>query len=79
MSDFKKDLEVLINKHSMGNECDTPDFILAKYMYSCLESFIVATRERTCCPATAVEGVQSEKHVNAYDLSEIMRIRKKHE
>ena len=30
MEQFKKELEDLINKHSIENECDTPDFILAE-------------------------------------------------
>ncbi len=36
MSKFKKELEELINKHSKENESNTPDFILAKYLRSCL-------------------------------------------
>ena len=30
MKEFKKELEVLINKHCIENECDMPDFILAE-------------------------------------------------
>ena len=30
MEEFKKELEVLINKHSIENECDMPDFLLAE-------------------------------------------------
>ena len=30
MKKFKKELEVLINKHCIENECDVPDFILAE-------------------------------------------------
>jgi len=28
--EIRKDLEELINKHSIENSCDTPDFILAE-------------------------------------------------
>lgn len=28
--DFEKDLEVLLNRHSVDNECNTPDFLLAE-------------------------------------------------
>jgi len=43
---FEKDLEVLINKHSMENESDTPDYILAEYMYSCLRAYQTAVKQR---------------------------------
>ena len=33
---FRKDLENLINKHSMENGSDTPDFILTEYLINCL-------------------------------------------
>jgi len=39
MSDFKKELEILINKFSMENESNTPDFMLAQYLYDCLQAF----------------------------------------
>lgn len=44
---FRKDLEVLINKHSMENVCDTPDFILAEYLTSCLYSYGKTVNNRT--------------------------------
>ncbi len=37
--DFLKELEWLINKYSMENGSNTPDFILAEYMFSCLQAF----------------------------------------
>ncbi len=43
---FEKELKGLINKHSMENGSDTPDFILAKYLRSCLLAFNGATRRR---------------------------------
>ena len=30
MEDFKKELESLINIHSIENECDMPDFLLSE-------------------------------------------------
>lgn len=36
---FEKELEHLINKHSMENGSDTPDYILAKYLYECLSLY----------------------------------------
>lgn len=46
MSDFRKELEGLINKHCEENGSNTPDFILAIYLSGCLEAFNVATRNR---------------------------------
>jgi hypothetical protein len=47
MENFEKELESLINKHSMENASDTPDFILARYLYRCLQTFndIIHKRE----------------------------------
>lgn len=46
--DFRKELSDLINRHSMENGSDTPDFMLADYLSNCLNNFdvIVAARER---------------------------------
>ncbi len=37
--EFERDLKNLLNKHSMENDSNTPDFILAKYLSGCLEVF----------------------------------------
>lgn len=39
MSDFKKELQGLINKYSMENGSDTPDFLLAQYLVDCLNAY----------------------------------------
>ena len=44
--EFKKELESLINTYCMDTDSDTPDYILAEYMVSCLKAFNKATRER---------------------------------
>lgn len=43
---FEKELEQLINKYSMENTSNTPDFILAKYLRYCLETFNYASNSR---------------------------------
>lgn len=43
---FEKQLTALINEHSLENDSDTPDFILARYLKTCLENFNAAVRER---------------------------------
>jgi len=47
MKSFEKELEDLINRHCMENASDTPDFILAYYLKSCLDAFDTAVRRRT--------------------------------
>jgi hypothetical protein len=46
--DFEKELKELINKHSMENGSDTPDFILAMFLKKCLEAWneSVTNREK---------------------------------
>ena len=43
---FERSLKNLLNKYSMENRSNTPDFILAEYMHSCLINFNIATRAR---------------------------------
>lgn len=38
-TEFRKDLEILINKWSQENAPNTPDFILARFLGGCLASF----------------------------------------
>ena len=46
MSDFKDELEYLINRHSKENDSNTPDFILAEYMSACLSAYNTAVQQR---------------------------------
>ena len=39
MSDFKTELQELLNKHCRENQSNTPDFILAQYVDDCLRAF----------------------------------------
>jgi len=43
---FQKELTALINKHSLENGSNTPDFLLAGYLHECLLAFNSATRTR---------------------------------
>jgi hypothetical protein len=45
-SRLRKDIEQSINKHSIENGSDTPDFILAEYLTDCLRAFDKATVRR---------------------------------
>ena len=46
--DFEAALTTLINRHSMENGSDTPDYMLANYLMRCLGAFnaVVRARER---------------------------------
>ena len=43
---FRKNLEAILNAHSMENGSNTPDFILAKYLLGCLAAFDAAVERR---------------------------------
>lgn len=43
---FRDALEVLINRYSVENGSNTPDFILKNFLVSCLEAFDAATNNR---------------------------------
>jgi hypothetical protein len=46
MKRFRQELEELINRHSLENGSDTPDFILAEYLLESLRAFDRATNAR---------------------------------
>lgn len=41
-----EELRNLLNRHNVEVRSDTPDFILARFMLGCLDSFSTATTER---------------------------------
>ena len=47
MTDFRKDLAALINRHSLENGSDTPDFILADFLAGCLALWDANVSART--------------------------------
>ena len=44
--DFRKELQHLLNRMSMENESDTPDFMLAEYLTDCLQAYERVIRRR---------------------------------
>ena len=46
LSNFQRELVTLINRHSLENDSDTPDYLLAAYLRSCLEIFSGFIRQR---------------------------------
>ncbi len=51
---FEKELAKLLNYHSAEDESNTPDFVLASYLTSCLKSFDGVMNARTNWYAKAV-------------------------
>ena len=43
---LKRDLTALINRYSLENESNTPDFILAQYLAACLDAYNMALIQR---------------------------------
>jgi len=46
MGKFRQELEELINKNSLENKSNTPDFVLAEFLNGCLKAFDTAVNER---------------------------------
>ena len=46
LTEFERELTSLINKFSLENDSDTPDFLLAAYLRSCLEVVAGFIRQR---------------------------------
>lgn len=58
-SQFEKELEQLINHHSLENGSDTPDFILARFMTQCLEAWNVGLIRREDWYSRPIGGSKS--------------------
>lgn len=43
---LEQELKALLNRHSVENRSNTPDFILAQYLIQCLDAFNYAVRYR---------------------------------
>lgn len=65
MKTFRDELTSLINYHSLENGSDTPDFILADYLVSCLGAFDIANSARqqwTEEKGASMEAFRGDKH-----------------
>lgn len=58
---FEQELQELINRHSVENASNTPDFILAAYITGCLWSFNRAVQQRERWHGRATEDATGEK------------------
>ena len=47
MTEFEIELRHILNKYSIENETDTPDFILARYLNECLTVFSNLMKRRS--------------------------------
>lgn len=46
---FTKELCILLNRYSIDNKCNTPDFILADLVVDWLDSYAVVVYSTNCC------------------------------
>ncbi len=60
---FEDKLCQLINGESLENNSNTPDFILAKFMQSCLDSFHEAVRQRESWYGRVSDGVHNDDEI----------------
>ncbi len=44
---LEQELAELLNRHSVENDSNTPDYILAEYLTDCLDAYSKAVRART--------------------------------
>lgn len=71
-STFLKELEALINKHSLENASGTPDFILATFLDNVLKSFDTAVQQRANWRGERINSTFDVKYdeklkITAYD------------
>ena len=59
---FREELTNVLNKHSMENGSNTPDFILADYLKRCLAAFDIATQERQKWYGTPTTPIGDQPH-----------------
>jgi hypothetical protein len=64
---FREALERLVNAHSRENGSNTPDFILAEYLCTCLAAFDIATQRREQWYGREVDGLHRLQAVVASD------------
>jgi hypothetical protein len=67
-SEFERELESLINRHSQENVSGTPDFILAAYLQGALDAFNLAIQARARWRGESVElpALQKLREGRAY-------------
>lgn len=46
MGTFESELTDLLNRHSMENESNTPDYLLAEFLIGCLKNWNKVTQKR---------------------------------
>ncbi len=62
---FEEELEVLINRHSVENGSNTPDFMLAAYLVDCLKAFDAAVRWRSSWYGNSPDRNVTQPTINA--------------
>lgn len=72
--EFKKELQHLINRYSIENGSNTPDFLLADYLVTCLENFNNISKQReqwygtSLIPGTKTPSIPDSVYAEADDF-----------
>lgn len=61
MSELKLELRGILNKYNAENRSNTPDFVLAEFLLSCLDAFDKAVNARAMWRGEESEGKDDEK------------------
>ena len=76
---FEEELRRLINCHSVENESNTPDFVLAAYIRDCLNAFTKATAGRDRYYGMRAIGTSMQRanevgpDINGLDMPNVIR------
>ena len=70
---FEEELANLINRHSLGNKSNTPDFILAQYIAGCLLVFETAIQQRENWYGRDPSETPTDCETDCYSPLEIVR------
>lgn len=63
-SDFETELAALLNKYSMDNGCNTPDYVLARHLIRQLDTFREINQEREAWFGTPLRIGNSDNSSN---------------
>jgi hypothetical protein len=73
IEEFKKDLKGLINRHSLENRSNTPDYIIADYLFHCLLAFETVTNRRDKWYGNSKKYVRPQDVEIDYDTPSVFR------
>lgn len=74
MPNFEKELTTLLNRHSKEQSSNTPDFILATFLNSCLITFNVAVQRQKAWHSRTDQPTETYPNPNSKPASEVQNV-----